>query len=101
MSDILEQIEKLRDRLNYLNHKYYVEALSEVSDYEYDQMMKELEALEKSDTDAATAYAEKQQAFLQTSVRTWVPDFCEKIRKGTDSDFYAALAECLSATIMS
>ena len=46
MSDVLEQIEKLRDRLNYLNHKYYVEAVSEVSDYEYDQMMKELEALE-------------------------------------------------------
>lgn len=63
-------------------------------------LCKELEALEKSDTDAATAYAAKQQAFLQTSVQTWVPDFCENIRGGTDSEFYTALADCLFATVM-
>lgn len=40
------KIEQLRNRLNYLNHKYYVEATSEVSDYEYDALLRELQQLE-------------------------------------------------------
>lgn len=39
-------IEQLRDRLNLLNYKYYVEANPEVSDYEYDQLLRQLQQLE-------------------------------------------------------
>lgn len=39
-------IEQLRERINALNYKYYVEAISEVSDYEYDALLRELAELE-------------------------------------------------------
>lgn len=41
-----QKIEQLRDRLNLLNHKYYVEAAPEVSDFEYDALLRELQELE-------------------------------------------------------
>ena len=42
-----EKIDQLTDRLNRLNHLYYQESISEVSDYEFDQLLKQLESLEK------------------------------------------------------
>lgn len=41
-----QKIEQLRDRLNLLNHKYYVEAAPEVSDFEYDALLRDLQELE-------------------------------------------------------
>jgi len=41
------RIEELRDLINEHNHKYYVLSSPEISDYDYDQMMKELETLER------------------------------------------------------
>lgn len=41
------RIKKLRDELNRHNHLYYVLAKPEISDFEYDMMLKDLEALEK------------------------------------------------------
>lgn len=47
MSDkIREQIEKLREELNRHNHNYYVLNSPEISDKEFDMMLKELEKLE-------------------------------------------------------
>ena len=43
---IRETIERLRRQLNYHNHKYYVENDPEISDFEFDQMMRELQELE-------------------------------------------------------
>ncbi len=48
MSTPLERINRLRDELNHHNHAYYVENAPEISDYDYDMLMKELESLEKS-----------------------------------------------------
>jgi len=42
-----ERVRVLRERLDYLNLRYYSDSVSEVSDLEFDMMMKELEALEK------------------------------------------------------
>lgn len=39
-------IEQLRHTLNELNYKYYVEAAPDVSDYEYDSLLKKLQELE-------------------------------------------------------
>ena len=43
---IREKIEKLRRTLDYHNHKYYVENSPEISDREFDIMMRELQELE-------------------------------------------------------
>ena len=43
---IEHQINQLRDKLRYHEHKYYVENQSEISDEDFDSMMKQLEALE-------------------------------------------------------
>jgi len=45
--DFQKRIDELTDRLNFLNHRYYMDNVSEVSDYEFDMMLKELENLEK------------------------------------------------------
>ncbi|HPE17385.1 MAG TPA: NAD-dependent DNA ligase LigA [Tenuifilaceae bacterium] len=42
-----ERINRLRQELNRHNHLYYVLAKPEISDFEYDSMLKDLEALEK------------------------------------------------------
>ena len=44
---IKEQIDQLTDDLNYHSHIYYQENRTEISDYEFDQRLKQLEALEK------------------------------------------------------
>lgn len=43
-----EQINQLTEQLNYHNRKYYVEDSPEISDFEYDKMLRELENLEKA-----------------------------------------------------
>ena len=43
---IEHQINQLRDKLRYHEHRYYVENHSEISDEDFDSMMKQLEALE-------------------------------------------------------
>jgi len=43
---IAKRIQELRDLLNYHSHKYYVEDNPEISDFEYDQLYRELEELE-------------------------------------------------------
>jgi len=47
MDAIEQQIKQLRNELNKHNHKYYVENSPEISDREYDEMMKSLEDLER------------------------------------------------------
>ena len=42
-----QQIERLRDELNRHNYNYYVLNTPEISDRDFDMMMKELERLEK------------------------------------------------------
>jgi DNA ligase (NAD+) len=41
-----QRITELTEKLNYYNHRYYQDAVSEVSDEEFDFMLKELEKLE-------------------------------------------------------
>jgi DNA ligase (NAD+) len=45
--DIIARIERLRKEINRHNHLYYVEAKPEISDFEFDAMLRDLEALEK------------------------------------------------------
>ncbi|MFB6319219.1 NAD-dependent DNA ligase LigA [Saccharicrinis sp. FJH54] len=47
-TEIKQNIEKLREQLNDYNYRYYVLNDPSVSDYQYDMMMKELQALEEA-----------------------------------------------------
>ena len=44
---IRQRIEELRRQLDYHNHKYYVENAPEISDFDFDAMMRELQELER------------------------------------------------------
>lgn len=43
---VYERIKQLREQLNYHNRKYYVDNAPEISDFEFDKMMRELQDLE-------------------------------------------------------
>ena len=45
------RIQELRDIINEANRRYYVENSPTLSDYEFDMLLKELEALEKEHPD--------------------------------------------------
>ena len=42
----IQRLNELTDKIHYLNHQYYMESKSDVSDFEFDMLMKELESLE-------------------------------------------------------
>ena len=43
---VRRRIEELRRQLEFHNHKYYVENAPEISDFDFDRMMRELQELE-------------------------------------------------------
>jgi TorA maturation chaperone TorD len=56
----------------------------------------EVEALENNDREKAAYFLNKQEEFLRTFIGPWIAPFCEKMRQGTENEFYQALADCLS-----
>ena len=54
MSSVREQLEKLRAKIRDHEYRYYVEAQPVVSDYEFDQLMRELGTLEGKHPDLVT-----------------------------------------------
>ena len=51
---IIREIEDLREQIRHHDERYYVHSNPEISDYEYDQLMKRLEALETDHPDLIT-----------------------------------------------
>lgn len=43
---VADRINELTERLNFYNHRYYQDSVSEISDYEFDQLLEELVSLE-------------------------------------------------------
>lgn len=43
---VADRINELTERLNFYNHRYYQDSVSEISDYEFDQLLEELASLE-------------------------------------------------------
>ncbi len=60
-NDAKKQIQKLRDEINYHNYQYYVENNPVISDYQYDMLLKELEALETQYPDLITSDSPTQR----------------------------------------
>jgi DNA ligase (NAD+) len=54
MPSLKQRAEELRKQLNYHNYKYYVEAQPEISDLEFDALLRELEELEKAHPELVT-----------------------------------------------
>ena len=48
MTETGKRIEELRRQLNYHNRKYYVDNAPEISDFDFDRMMRELQDLEQA-----------------------------------------------------
>ncbi len=68
-------------------------------EFMYYLIFREIEALEKSETDKALDFIKTQELFLDKFLARWVKPFCDKIKKGTDNKFYSSLADCLSVFI--
>jgi DNA ligase (NAD+) len=54
MTDIKQRINKLRELINYHNYRYYVMDSPEISDAEYDELMRQLEQLEEAHPELIT-----------------------------------------------
>lgn len=54
MTDVRERMEELASLLDYHNQKYHVEDNPEISDFEYDAMLRELETLENENPEYAS-----------------------------------------------
>lgn len=59
----------------------------------------EVEALENNNIEKAVYFLNKQRSFKQTFLGRWAVPFCEKIKQGTENEFYNALADCLAVYI--
>lgn len=72
MNNIEKRISELTDELNYHNYKYYVEDKPEISDFEFDRLLVELEELEnkypqfkRADSPAARVGGEAVKSFAE------------------------------------
>jgi TorA maturation chaperone TorD len=69
--------------------------ISSELEFMYYLVHREVSALKRADTDAGQQYREKQKLFLNKFLKIWIPLFCERVRGGTDNEFYRSLADCL------
>ena len=109
---IKQQIDQLTDELNYHSHIYYQENRTEISDYEFDMKLKELEALEKEHPDLKredspsarvggtitkefeTVYHKYPMLSLgNTYSKEELEDFDKRVAKGLGTDDYEYLCE--------
>ena len=102
----IERIQTLRQELHVHNHRYYVLAQPTISDYEFDQLMHELQELEQKHPELADANSPTQRVGSDlksefTAVKHTYPmlslgntyseqelrEWDERVRKGLDEDF--------------
>ncbi|UOQ51489.1 NAD-dependent DNA ligase LigA [Hymenobacter cellulosivorans] len=115
MSDttaIQEKITALTERLHYLNHQYYQQDTSEVSDQEFDQLLAELQQLEKDYPELALPNSPTQRvggtitkqfptaphkypmlSLGNTYSEADLRDFDERVRRGLEGAEFAYVCE--------
>lgn len=110
--DAKKRINELTDQLNFLNHQYYQESKSEVSDFEFDQLLKELEKLEQTfpelkrpDTPTqrvggtitkdfpTVKHRHRMLSLSNTYSEEELLEFDERVQKGLGSDDYEYFCE--------
>ncbi|MBI5663794.1 MAG: molecular chaperone TorD family protein [Nitrospirae bacterium] len=68
-------------------------------EFMYYLTFKGMKAREQADDKASSGFIVKQNIFLNRFLRSWAPQFCDRIKEGTDNGFYKSLAGCLYAFI--
>lgn len=105
-SKVFRRIEQLRKEIEEHNHKYYVQAKSSISDYDFDMLLEELIRLEKEHPEFASDESPSQRvggtvtkefksvkhkfpmlSLGNTYSEIDLKEFDERIRKGLDHDF--------------
>lgn len=69
-------------------------------EFMYYLIFKEVDAIKKSDIVVANKFRDMQHKFLRYFLGLWINSFCEKIKNGTENEFYQSLAECVSAFVI-
>ena len=106
------RIMELSEKLHYYNYKYYQESVSEISDYEFDMMLKELIELEESYPDLKTLDSPSQRvggditknfqtvehiipmlSLGNTYSKEELDDFDGRIQRGLEGDEYEYFCE--------
>lgn len=64
-------------------------------EFMYYLIFKEIEALEGSDIDKASALMKMQEVFMNKFLGRWIIPFCKRIQEGTENRFYNRLAVCI------
>ena len=112
MTDVRGQIALLTERINYLNHRYYQDSVSDVSDAEFDAMLRHLQELETQHPEFALPDSPSQRVggsitkeFRQirhrypmlslgnTYSKEELADFDERVRKGLNGESFAYVCE--------
>jgi len=112
MTDVQKRISELTDRIHYLNHRYYQDSVSEVSDPEFDALLRELQDLEKQNPNFALPDSPTQRVggaitkeFRQirhqypmlslgnTYSREELQEFDERVRKGLNGEPFEYVCE--------
>jgi DNA ligase (NAD+) len=107
-----ERITELTEKLNYYNQRYYMDSVSEISDQEFDLLLKELESLEtqypelklpESPTHRVGGTVTKNFASVEhrypmlslanTYNEQELIDFDERVRKGLNGEAYEYICE--------
>lgn len=70
-------------------------------EYMHSLSLWEANASAEDDNARVRELALKQSKFFHQFLAPWVPDFCQAIRKGTDTVFYMNLADCLESFVES
>jgi DNA ligase (NAD+) len=112
MTDVQKRISELTDRIHYLNHRYYQDSISEISDMEFDALLRELQDLEKQNPALAQPDSPTQRVggavtkeFRQirhqypmlslgnTYSREELQEFDERVRKGLNGEPFEYVCE--------
>ena len=107
-----EKIKILSEKLNYYNDQYYQHHHSEVSDFEFDQMIGELVKIEDAFPDLKSAYSPTQRvggtitkefetvfhkypmlSLGNTYSREELNEFDQRVKKGLNTDDYSYICE--------
>lgn len=101
--DTIERVKKLREDLNRHNHLYYVKAQPEISDFDYDALLKELESLEKEHPELADENSPTQrvgsdisQGFKQVKHKYPMLSLANTYSKEEIEDFHTRIGKSLS-----
>ena len=112
MTDVQKRIAELTDRIHYLNHRYYQDSVSDISDMEFDALLRELQDLEKQHPTLAQPDSPTQRVggaitkeFRQirhqypmlslgnTYSREELQEFDERVRKGLNGEPFEYVCE--------